>query len=194
MITKITTHLNDALDRMLYQFKTRAKIESLISMQAKQIQDLEDSTFDFLTKVPLQSSSGATLDRWGVVLDELRLGDSDADFRSRLFFKVARNICNGTPEELIIFVNYLLQTTSVQITELYPAVVCFVAIDMQNVANPLEIKNQIQQLCPAGVRVGWLAIGTSDQPFAFANHQNVDAKGFDTYPATGIGGEFVSAY
>ena len=193
-ITKITTHLNDALARLLFQFKTMEKIESLNAMQGQQIQYLEDASFDFLSKMSLQDATGAILDRWGVVLDEARLGDNDADYRSRLFFKIARNICSGTPEELILFFNYLLQTSTVQINELFPGVVYFTAVQIQNIADPVLVKSQLQQLCPAGVRIGWMSIGSNNKPFAFASHPNLDARGFDTYPVTGNGGEFVSAY
>lgn len=194
MTTKITTHLDDAIARLAYQFKEIATVKALINMQSVQVQQLEDSIFDFLTKLPLQTAEGAVLDRWGDVLGEARLGDSDADYRSRLFFTITRNISNGTPEELISFCAFLLQTTGVQLNELFPGVVNLSATNVTNMADPVLIKAQLQQLCPAGVRIGWLIIGEFEHPFAFAGHPNPNARGFDTYPVEEIGGVLTSAY
>lgn len=191
-LTKITTHLQDSLKRLLYQFQGKSGVESLIGAQSKQIQEIEDASYDLTTKYPLQTAEGSTLDRWGVVLDEARLGSNDADFRSRLFFKISRNISNGTPEELIQFFGELVQADSVQIFEIYPGVVILTAVNAQNPADPVLVKAQLQQLSPAGVRIGYLAAGDVPNPFAFAAHPNPNARGFDTYPVQEIGGVFVS--
>lgn len=193
-VTKISTHLDDALARLLYQFRGKPGVEGLIAFQAEQIQEIEDAAFDFTTKIPMQTAVGAVLDRWGVVLDEARLGDNDADFRSRLFFKVSRNISNGTPEELIRFFKELVQAESVQIYEVFPGVVVMTAVNAQNPADPVIVRAQLQQLAPAGVRIGYLATGGDDHPFAFAAHPNPNARGFDTFPVEEIGGIFVSIF
>jgi hypothetical protein len=192
-ITKITTHHDDALVRLLYQFKDKVKVQAMVSMQADQIQDIEDATFEFLSKIPLQNAVGAMLDRWGVLLNEARLGDNDADYKSRLLFSITRNLSNGTPEELISFTSILLGTNQIQIYEIFPGVVNFLASDVQNTADPLLVKSQLQQLCAAGVRVGWISLLNDPHPFAFENHPNPDARGFDTYPVTNVGGLFISA-
>lgn len=194
MITKINTHAPDALNRFLYQFKGLPKIESLHNMQSKQIQDIEDSTFDFLTKIPMQTATGIVLDRWGIVLNEQRNGESDSQYRTRLFLKVSKNLCTGTSEDLIKFFNYMLQTTTVQLSDLFPAVIYLTAVELISANDPAEIKIQLQKLCPAGVRIGWLSIGLDPHPFAFATIPNGNARGFDSYPVTGNGGVFVSAY
>jgi hypothetical protein len=193
-VSKISTHLDDAIRRLLYQFQGKTGIESLIGAHAKQFQDIEDAGFDFMTKVPMQSATGAVLDRWGIVLDEARLGDNDADYRARLFFKISRNISNGTPEELIQFFSELVQAESVQIFEVFPGVVVLTAVNAQNPADPEVVRLQLQQLAPAGVRIGYLATGGDDHPFAFAAHPNPNARGFDTYPVEEIGGVFVSLF
>jgi len=193
-VTKISSHLTDSIARLLYQFRGKSGVESLIGAQSKQIQEIEDSAFDFTIKIPIQSASGAVLDRWGIVLDEIRNGDSDADFRARLFFKVSRNISNGTPEELIQFFSGLLQANNVQITEVFPGQVWLTAVAGTNPANPTSVRNQMQQLAPAGVRIGLLVAGFDPHPFAFAAHPNPNARGFDTYPVTENGGVFVTVF
>ncbi len=194
MITKITTHSADAINRLLYQFKGFPKLSSLNTMQAKQIQDIEDAAFDFLMKIPLETATGITLDRWGIVLDENRNALGDTEYRAVLKLKIAKNLCTGTAEDLIKFFNYMLSTDTVQLSELFPGVIYFTAINIILVGSPAEVKEQLQQLCPAAVRIGWISIGTSPNPFAFATHPNIDSRGFDTYPVQGIGGEFVSAF
>lgn len=193
-VTKISTHLEDAISRLLYQFQGKAGVEGLIGAQAKQIQDMENAGFDFFSKMPLQTATGAVLDRWGFVLDEARLGNNDADYRARLFFRISRNISNGTPEELIQFFAELVQADSVQIFEVFPGVVVLTAVNAQNPADPAVVRAQLQQLTPAGVRIGYLAAGGSEHPFSFAAHPNPNARGFDTFPVEEIGGVFVSLF
>lgn len=193
-IQKITTHSPLALERLLYQFKEAPKTIALLEMQTDQVQNLEDAAFEFLTKIPLQTATGIILDRWGVVLGEDRLGDNDTDYRARLFFAISKNLCNGTPEEMILFFNFLMLTTHVQIYEYFPGVIVFAAINASNFADPVLIKSQLQQLACAGVRVGWIVIGESPNPFAFLTYPYMDARGFDTYPTTGVGGEFTTVY
>jgi hypothetical protein len=193
-VTRISTHLENAISRLLYQFQGKTGVEGLIGAQAKQIQEMEDAGIDFLTKMPLQTSSGAVLDRWGIVLNEQRLGESDSDFRSRLFFKISRNISNGTPEELISFFAELLQADNVQISEIYPGQVWMAATGGTNPASPVSVRNQLQQLAPSGVKIGLLVAGFNEHPFSFAGHPNPNARGFDTYPTQDIGGFFVSVF
>lgn len=193
-ITKITTHSVDALNRLLYEFKDLPKIASLNTMNSAQIQELENAAFDFLTKIPLDTATGIILDRWGIVLDELRNGLSDDEYRVILKLKISKNLCTGTAEDLIKFFNFMLGISTVQLSELFPGVIYFTAVNVVLVGDPTTVKAQLQQLCPAGVNIGWISIGTNEHPFAFATHPNPDARGFDTYPVQSIGGEFVSAY
>jgi hypothetical protein len=186
-ITKIETHIDDALKRLLYQFQDKSKIVALQTMQAQQIQELENASYDYIASITLASATGATLDRWGFVLGEDRLGANDADYRVRLYFAITRNLSNGTPEELINFTAFLFTASMVQLEEIFPAVISLTAINAQGTADPALIKTQLQQLCPAGVRLHLLSVGTSVNPFAFLGHSYLDAKGFDE-------GEFVSGY
>ena len=47
MVDQITTHEQDAINRLLFQYKGKANIEALItSLGSEQIQDLEDILFN----------------------------------------------------------------------------------------------------------------------------------------------------
>jgi hypothetical protein len=194
MIDLITTHVQDAKDRLMYQFRAKARIEGIIEADAVQIQELEQVFYSMIEGRTLQTATGATLDRWGNVLDELRLGDTDQNFRSRLFFKVTRNIAAGTPEEMIRIYADLLQARFVQLQEVFDAKVVMTAITTANVPDLTYIKTLVQAVAPAGVRVAYLQFGTSQNPFVFATHPDLFGKGFDTYPVTGVGGEFTTAF
>lgn len=191
-ITKITTHLADSMGKMLYQFRDLIGVEGLVGMHGQQAQDVEDAGFDFLSKLPLQTATGAALDRWGAVLDESRNGASDADFRALLFFKISKNISNGTPEELISILQQLLQGDAVEFVEDFPAALHMTIISPANPADPDLIFSQMQQMCPAGVRLNYLAAGYSDHPFAFLGNPNPQALGFSSAPGADDGGQFVS--
>ena len=95
---------------------------------------------------------------------------------------------------MILFFNFLMLTDHVQIYEYFPGVIAFAAINVTNYADPVLIKSQLQQLACAGVRLGWIVVGESENPFAFLTYPFLGAKGFDTYPTTGIGGEFTTVY
>jgi hypothetical protein len=191
-ITKITTHLSDAIGRMLYQFRNLSGIEGLVGMHGQQAQDVENAGFDFLTKIPLQTTTGAALDRWGAVLNESRNGVSDANYRALLFFKVSKNISNGTPEELISILQQLMQGDAVEFVEDFPAAFHMAIINAQNLADPSMIFSQMQQMCPAGVRLNYIAAGYSPHPFAFLGNPNPQALGFSSAPGLDDGGQFVS--
>lgn len=191
-VAKITTHLADAIGRMLYQLRGLPAAEGMVGMHGSQIQDAEDAGFDFYSKLPIQTASGAVLDRWGIVLDEPRNGASDPDYRAFLFFKISKNISNGTPEELISILQQLMQGDAVELVEDFPAALHMTIINPGNPADPSLIVSQMQQMCPAGVRLNYLAAGYSDHPFAFLGSPNPQALGFSSAPGADDGGQFVS--
>jgi hypothetical protein len=191
-IAKITTHLTDAIGRMLYQFRGFPGIEGLVGMHGQQAQDAENAGFDFISKLPLQTATGAILDRWGAVLDEARNGATDADYRALLFFKISKNIASGTPEELISILQQLMQGDAVELVEDFPAALHMTIINPTNPADPALIFSQMQQMCPAGVQLNYLAAGYSDHPFAFLGNPNPQALGFSSAPGVDDGGQFVS--
>ena len=63
MATKINDHIQQALDRLLEQYRNKPRIEGLISCFTEQIQDLEDVIFDLPEDLTIETAVGVQQER-----------------------------------------------------------------------------------------------------------------------------------
>lgn len=107
MITKKTTHVPEALARLVQQFKGQVKLEALIASFVFQVQELEDAFFTILTDTVLDASVGEQLDGWGRIVDQARNDLVDDDYRLYIKAKLLIVRSNGSIEEMLTIVNLL---------------------------------------------------------------------------------------
>lgn len=65
------------------------------------LQVMEDTSFDLLASLVLESAEGAQLDLWGGIVGEDRGPLGDADYRRMISARILVNRCTATPDELI---------------------------------------------------------------------------------------------
>ena len=62
-ITQITTHEQDALDRVIEQYKNSLNLLAIISVFAKQVQETENAFISLVNRVDIDTSEGVQLDK-----------------------------------------------------------------------------------------------------------------------------------
>lgn len=186
-ITKITTHSADALARLLEQFKGKPKLEGILAAFAAQTQAHEDVGFDLYEDRWLAVAVGVQLDRMGALLNEPRNGLSDDDYRTVLLAKVAQNISNATPEDMIAVFTLLTQGRYVHYEEFFPAAFRLTAVGINPLASPARILAGLNAARPAGVAIESAAIVT-DPPFVFLSDADPAGRGFGSLTDSTAGG------
>ncbi len=185
-IPKITDHKNQALNRLIVQYKGAEFIEALIGVEGDKAQELEAAFCSIDEQTELIDSEGAQLDAWGTILNQGREGLSDPDYKIRLVEKIAEYNSEGTPEDLIDIFSVLMNADTIQYDEIYPAEFQLQAINPNPIGTLSQVAQSLNRAKPAGVGVN--AIATTANPFVFEN--DASGNGFDDFNAPGGGGDF----
>lgn len=150
--SKKTTHVDEAVDNLISQFKKKPKIIALTSVYAQQLQDLEDAASDLLTETNLNNATGIHLDNIGQIVGEPRLGRNDDQYRIAISAKILLNKSSGTIEDVI---GVALAVTdiplTIEITEHFPA--SFTAKILETI-DPLVDTDAIAAIIASGRPAG----------------------------------------
>lgn len=183
MITKITTHIEDAKARLLFQYKGKANIEALLdSLGGQQIQDLEDILFGLNTRLDIDNSVGVQLNNIGLIVGQPRNGQDDITYRLFLKAKAGVNVSEGDVERVLSVWKIITGGTIVQVIDQYPA-----AVELSSdVPVPDALASDafalMQDVVSAGVRVLSSLISPEN---AFSFEGGIGTLGFDTLYSTG---------
>lgn len=193
MATKITNHIEQALERLLEQYKGKIRIEGLISALVEQIQDLEDVVFDLPEDLTIETASGIQLDLIGTIVVQDRLGFSDDVYKALLRAKIGENVSTSTPEDIIDVTKLLTGATLVHFQEYFPA---GYGISINISVDPSLIDffyRRIDRVDPAGVRLEALICFDPDEPFAFDGAPG-PTLGFGDLNDANAGGKFAEIH
>jgi hypothetical protein len=190
MISLITNHAEQALERLREQYKNKPQLIALINSWNTQIQELEEVLFNLSTSRSITTSIGYQLDLLGQLLSKSREGRSDADYRIVLLAKVAKNISRGTPEDVIGVFKILTSSSQVQLSDGYNGEVYLLADHALTQDQINNILREINSVVPAGVRVNALGSFDADDSFAF-NGTDI-AKGFSSIYDLSKGGKLAT--
>lgn len=195
---KIITHVEDALNRLLQQYRGRPRYEGFQSTFAKQIQELEDAIFALDsgqqiwdgTQTP---SVGAQLDQIGEIVGINRNGLPDDEYILFLFGKIAENFSDTTVGTLAAVIGFLFQTSDVFIAEGFPA-----GIEFEVFGTPIPeslwplASNIVLGAKGAGIKLLMSAASSDGQIFRFDGpgiDGNINGFGDSTDPS--VGGKFI---
>ena len=190
MISLITNHAAQALDRLREQYKNKPQLIALINSWNGQIQELEEVLYGLSTSRSINTATGYQLDLLGELLGKNREGRSDADYRIVLLAKVAQNISRGTPEDVIGVFKILTSSSQVQLSDGYNGEVYLLADHPLTQDQINTILREMDSVVPAGVRVNALGSFDPDDSFAF-NGTNI-AKGFSSIYDLSKGGKLAT--
>ena len=215
LATKITTHVQDALARLMTQYQLikqqytlqlysapGAPIEvssfsAFIATNADQIQLLENAFYALnegrqLFNGTTYPAVGAQLDGIGTIVGVARNGLGDAEYLVFILGTIAENFSDTTIHAVSNVVSLLYQTPSLLLFEFFPAEV---AIEIPN-TSPLQsslyslVNSIIQASLGAGIGLGFTALYNPSNAFQFTKVGGPQVGGgFGKLSASG-GGEF----
>jgi hypothetical protein len=195
MADLITTHVSDAQDRLLEQYKGKVRIEGLIGCFVEQIQDLEQAIFDLVEKRSLSGATGVQLDLIGTIVVQDRLGFSDDLYRALLAAKIGENVSQADPERVREIVKLLTGATLVNIQKNPPAAYS-VSINTQIDPSLIDFFYQrIDRVDAAAVRIETLECFDPDSSFAFEGGPIGSGEdGFGDLTDVNVGGQFAEIH
>lgn len=122
-IEPISDHAQEALDRLISQFKEQPNIEKFIRALIQPFQHAENTLYQILYFRWVDTAVGVQLDGMGKIVGEPRRGRNDDQYRLAIKLKIAINVCKGTPEEFIAIFLLLVGCAQAQYIPEYPAAV-----------------------------------------------------------------------
>lgn len=186
----ITTHVQEAIKRLLQQYKEKPRIEFVVSSLTEEVQNIENMLFDLLNNRSINTAIGIQLDRLGTILGIEREGLSDEDYRARLKIKVVQNVSSGEPDRLISVYAFLINATQVQFQEHYPAGCALMGRGVIPSGQETLLYTEIQRITPAGVRVDYIGTYDANESFAMTDSIDSTADGFGDLTDALAGGKF----
>lgn len=195
---KITTHVTDALNRLLTQYKGLPGFRSIMVALVDQIQDLEDAIFELdegrqFFNGTTTPAIGAQLDVIGLIVGIARNGLTDQQYTLFIFGKIAENFSDGTRPTIATVVKNLFQAQVSIIKDYYPAGVGVEAIGSQIPANLYPIaKGIVEGALPAGVKLIYAAASQNTDVFRFfGTGVDGNVNGFSGLSQPSVGGKFI---
>lgn len=105
----------------LYQFTDKVNITTLLSEYLKDLNQIDQDTFDIVGNFSLDLATSIYLDYIGGSLDILRLAnESDNSYRKRIKSQILVNNSKGTPNDLLKILSNRTETDNVRLWEHYP--------------------------------------------------------------------------
>jgi hypothetical protein len=160
-VTKISTHLADAKNRLLEQYRDSENLpnfHAIFEIFVQRFQDLENTLENYIDDKSIYTAIGVQLDNIGNLVNIRRIyGQSDASYRSDIFLKIFQNTSSGTKEEVINFLKQSTPATEIEVRNLYNATVQIFLNTNLNPTNDADIAdyytNAIFNNLPAGVGI-----------------------------------------
>ena len=162
---RITTHNEDALERIIGQYRNSDRLKGIVTALCRQTQSLEDAGDTLFGRLDIDTISDTLLNKIGKIVGQERLGFSNDIYRILIYTRIAINISGGIPENIIDIFHILTQCDKTDFRELYPASIQIMADCEINGDLTPYIKNAISTALPACVSLAH--IGYFDQENAF---------------------------
>lgn len=172
--------------RIAHQFTDKPNFLALLDGLTEELQEVEDTLFSMLDLHQIETAVTGTLEAIGNILNEPRDGQSDADYKLSLAFKIFTNTSGGTISDIVTATKVLTAGTQVEISETFPAAV-ELTTDGINVDAATEAR--LQKLVAATVELTLISTLGED---AFVFFDDPDGEGFnDTGSVPDDGGVLV---
>ena len=159
----------EALGRLAGQFQATPKLKGMLEAIIGPLDDVLTDIDALKNQRWIDTAIGLQLDGCGEIVGELRQGRDDDAYREAIRFRVFVNISNGTPNDLMRGLAYLVGGDDEQYLEAYPAT-SILFTDGADV--PTGIQVQIQDLAPAGVSTVQVCVSYTEKPFRFSQATN----------------------
>jgi hypothetical protein len=171
-------HAGNAVDRLLFQHRSKDRIVSLAGALGDGVQTLEDEIDALITLRRLDVATGAALEQWAGVVGEQRGAlATDADLRRFVQARILINKCHGDSDSLLEIWSLVTDATAIGLSPAYPCTFILrgVVATMPDAAIRRRIARAMADAKPMGI--GMTLILAETGFFGFA--ENPDALGFD---------------
>lgn len=187
--TPITTHVQDALARMLEQYKKSPRLRGMVAANAAQTQSLEDAFNQIKATRSIDDAVGVHLDRIGAILGVPRPGQVvDYVYRVILKGQAAARISKGRHEDIIRTYKALTSANTCQLENVYPAKIKVYSDGSVDSATLPYVALYLQKSLPIGVGIFEFGLfGGGDDP-GFGFFENPNALGFGDLDDPDAGG------
>lgn len=168
LVVPITDHVQQALDRLMQQYKEQPRLAAIITALVQQIQDLEDAIYPLDVGRQLATAVGVQLDGLGELIGLKRNGLDDATYRLFLIGTIAKNYSDTTLPTIQTILDLLLDPEVLLIFEKYPAAI---AVEFSgSIREPSLyslVATLVQGALGAGIRLAYMAVMDDTNPFRF---------------------------
>ncbi len=183
----INNHVQEALSRLIEQYKDSDNLKVVLNAILQDIQDLEDSTHTLYGRLDIATAEGPLLDQIGEIVGQDRLGYGDEFYRTLIYTRIGINLSNGEPERAINIFKILSGANIVHLQEYYDANIGIGSDGVLPVDQLVFIYELIQSVIPAGVRLAHLWYFDPDCQFGFGGSQT-GIQGFGSVNDANLGG------
>lgn len=186
-IVKITTHGDDAVDRLPTQYREKTGMEALARLSGDQAQAIEDALYEMIEDGSIGAGHDYLLDQIGDVVGQPRFGRADDTYKIRILAKIGQNVSRGTGENLIAIFKALMGAERVYFNPLYPAGFYLTAIGGTPVGTIAEVRAALEQSHTGGVKLRWIESAPSVS-FSFLDDPDPNGQGFGDLNDLAVGG------
>lgn len=169
-----TDYVPQAEARLPRVFRDKPRLFALLAAFAEGAQDFEAHAFGMYAPRFLANAAGATLDLYGAIVGQARLGMDDTSYRLRIRARMALNRSSGTIPDLIRIAQLLVPNNTVLLRESYPA-----ALLMQIAGGATPLLEDVYQILYSAK-----AAGVS---FRLTTQDGADAQRFVFQGGVGLG-------
>jgi hypothetical protein len=183
-------HYPEALAKCMTQWVSAQNFQAMLRIFCEGSQRVEDASIAVFNYDNLASAQGDQLDRFGDLLDQARSGLDDDSYRALLWIQVAKNSCEGTPNEMESLFSRLMTGAPVQLFEAFPASFHLQVFQGTPIILLSFVKEALLAAKPAGVALD--ASTAPEEPFGFLT--DLDALGFGDTTDPLAGGTFAQLF
>lgn len=197
VVTKITTHITDGLNRLLAQYKGQPNLTAAFTAFIEQFQEIEDATYDIDTAMQLWDGTetpalGSQLDAIGEIVGISRNGLPDDEYILFIFGKIAENFSDSTVQAIGTVVSYLYAVANPQLFELYPAAIAF---EVTGSTIPTRLwklaLGLVANSIGGGITLAFGAASMETDVFSFDGPNSGPNDGFGDANDPSVGGVFI---
>ena len=200
LVTKDNNHVQEALDRLLQQYKGLPLMTGLITAFVQQIQALENAAYPINEGRQLWNGTtypaiGAQLDGIGSLVGISRNGLDDAEYLVFILGTIAENFSDTTLPTITNIINIFFEPQQMVVSENWPAELGVgIAGSSLDPSLYLTVAKIIQASMGAGIKLGYIATFPNTKAFKYSNALGgpsfVGAAGYDNATSPGAGGAY----
>lgn len=139
------------IGRLITCLREKENIEKLLEIYLIECQEIEDASIEFAEQKNISIATGVWLDYTGGIVGVLRLGQSDAEYRTSILLKIQINTADGTPDTITSLVRQFTGANDVRLRDFTVAASTLYTNGSGNLEQPLF--ELIDQIKPVGVRI-----------------------------------------